>query len=137
MIKIKTYKIISLLMAMMIFMSSLGYNLDIHYCGGEFFDFSILGNVKSCQKIDTDTSKEKFINRSCCDLKQFKIETAKSFEQSSSDLIVQSVSFNLPFLFCSLLFKGIKVECYNKWVLESPPEIKSNKVYFKVQSILI
>ena len=98
MIKTKTYKIISLLMAMMIFMSSLGYSLDIHYCGGEFFDFSILGNVKSCQKIDTDTSKEKFINKSCCDLKQFKIETAKSFEQSSSDLIVQSVSFNLPFV---------------------------------------
>ena len=124
-------------MAMMIFMSSLGYGLDIHYCGGEFFDFSILGNVKSCQEIDNDTAKDKFINRSCCELKQFKIETANSFEHSSCDLTVDFVFFNLPILSYSFLFKGIKGEYYNKWVLESPPEIKTNKVYFYVQSILI
>jgi hypothetical protein len=124
-------------MAMMIFMSSLGYNLDVHYCGGEFFDFSILGNVQSCQDSDGNDSKEKFVNRSCCDLKQFKIETAHSFEKSSSDLTAQTVSFNIPIVSYSLLFKGVSVDYYNKWVLESPPEIKTNKIYIKVESFLI
>lgn len=136
MIKSSTYKVTSLLMAMMILMSSLGYNLDIHYCGGEFFDFSLLGNVKTCQSADEDDYKEKIVNRSCCDFEQIKIETSSSFEKSSSDFTSQFTLSFVPTIRYYSFYKGIRKET-NKWVLDPPPEINSNPIYLEIQSFLI
>ena len=58
----KTYgshRITSLLMALFIFISSSGISLNLHYCDSELYDYSLIGEPKSCQKeVPTDTDNE-------------------------------------------------------------------------------
>lgn len=49
----KTHRIISLLMAMLVLVSSTGFSVDLHFCQGEVKSFSLLGKAPSChEKLD-------------------------------------------------------------------------------------
>jgi len=56
----RTYRLISLTLALMIFTSSVGLTIDLHYCGGELKSTSFIGNAKSCHDIAIAKS-----NKSC------------------------------------------------------------------------
>lgn len=47
----RKYRIISLIMAVMVFCSSSGFSLDLHYCQGQLKSFSILGKAKNCHEM--------------------------------------------------------------------------------------
>lgn len=137
MIRNKSHKIFSLLMATLIFTSSLGYQLDVHYCGGEFFDFSLLGVLETCQKPDNEPEKSKAVNKSCCDFDQFKVETSSNFDKSSTDIPSTNLSINAYFIAELSDLKLDSFKILGNYALESPPEIKTNKLYKRVQSFLI
>ena len=49
MIKInKTYRIISVLLALLVLVSSVGFTADMHYCKGELKSFSLFGKAQTC-----------------------------------------------------------------------------------------
>lgn len=47
----RKYRIISLIMAFMVFCSSSGFSLDLHYCQGQLKSFSIFGKAKNCHEM--------------------------------------------------------------------------------------
>lgn len=55
MIKIKTYKIITLSLAFQILVSNLGLTLDVHFCQGEMKRFNLFGIAKSCLEVSQKT----------------------------------------------------------------------------------
>lgn len=134
----KFFKTLSLFMAMLVFVSSLGYSLDIHYCGGDIFDFSFVGDVTSCQeKEQTNTNQSKFTKKGCCDLDHMKVETSNEFQLSTYDLEQNSVK---AITFSTLLSQLDLIEI-NKEVayktLDYPPIICTNKVYKEKECFLI
>ncbi len=44
-----TYKVTALLLAFLMFFSSIGYSMDIHYCKGEVWDIAFFGEVEVCE----------------------------------------------------------------------------------------
>jgi len=50
----KTYKLhrcVAFLMAILLFCTSVGAAVDMHFCGGELKSFSLFGEAKSCQEL--------------------------------------------------------------------------------------
>ena len=52
-----TYRVTSLLFALLIFISSTGISLSMHYCGNDLFEIAVLGKIEPCKK------KEKIIRK--------------------------------------------------------------------------
>ena len=46
-----TYRIISLILAFLMFFSSVGFSIDMHYCQGQLKSFSLLGKAKNCHEM--------------------------------------------------------------------------------------
>jgi len=45
-----TYRSLSILMAFLVFTSSISFAIDIHYCGGQIKSINFFGEAQSCQK---------------------------------------------------------------------------------------
>ena len=43
-----TYRTLALALALLMFFTSTGFSVDMHYCKGEFKSFSLFGKAKSC-----------------------------------------------------------------------------------------
>ena len=46
-----TYQLIALLMAFLMFFTSAGFTMDMHFCGGELKSISLFGKAKTCHDI--------------------------------------------------------------------------------------
>ncbi len=81
---IRTYRFISCLLAMLILMSTSGWAVDMHYCGGEFQHLSLLGEAKSCHELGGGTHcQKKKETKSCCSVK--KMNEQCSLTQTEKD----------------------------------------------------
>lgn len=67
------HKILSLSLSLLVFITSTGFTLNIHFCDDEFSDISILNSVekKDCPKIATNclennSHKSKITEPNCC-----------------------------------------------------------------------
>lgn len=86
MVRSKTYKIISLCLAFLIFFSSSGLTLDIHYCQGEMKRLNLFGTAKSCAEVSQMTKKccssisaddicgSNGDHKGCCNNKSFELD---------------------------------------------------------------
>ncbi len=74
----KTYRIISLTLALLIFISSVGFSIDMHYCQGQLKSISFVGKAKSCHEMDAPSAMQncphhkkmladKTDKKGCCD----------------------------------------------------------------------
>ena len=54
--KFKTYRLISLTMALLIFFSSSGMSIDIHFCQGKVKRLNLFGKAKSCSEVSQELS---------------------------------------------------------------------------------
>ncbi|HHS95634.1 MAG TPA: hypothetical protein ENJ45_03520 [Phaeodactylibacter sp.] len=81
-----TYRIIALFMAVLMFVTSVGFTVDIHYCSGEFKSFSLTGRAKSChesqksicphhQKMMAEKGAQAINTNSCCSNKLVHIQS--------------------------------------------------------------
>lgn len=95
-----TYRFFALFMAFMMFVTSVGYAVDMHYCKGELKSFNFFGKAKSCHEVTsmkncpfhqemseqhTESSMEK---KGCC-------ENKTHWVQSDQDQQVQTSGFVL------------------------------------------
>ena len=46
-----TYRIIALTMAFLMFFTSVGFTVDMHYCQGKLKTFNFFGKAKSCHEV--------------------------------------------------------------------------------------
>lgn len=46
-----TYRIISLSLAFLMFFTSVGFSIDMHYCGNHLKSFSLIGKAKNCYEL--------------------------------------------------------------------------------------
>lgn len=83
-----TYRVTSLLLALLIFISSTGISLSMHYCGNDLFEIAVLGKIEPCKK------KEKIIRKAdlsyfqkprCCSFDEFEVNTSEDFQLSDYD----------------------------------------------------
>lgn len=91
MVKVFTYKCIASLIALLLFISSSGLTLDVHYCGDQIYDYTFLGIAESCQA-DMNADNEQplqFKSDGCCGFGKYKIETDNDYNPSSFDLDVK------------------------------------------------
>lgn len=75
-----TYRIICLVMAFLMFFTSVGFSADMHFCKGEFKSFSIIGEASSCHttmkscphhaNMIVEDSKE----NDCCTNEKFEVD---------------------------------------------------------------
>ena len=54
-----TYRFIALTMAFLLFTSSVGFSIDMHYCQGEFKSYAFFGKAESCHDKPEAVSKKK------------------------------------------------------------------------------
>ena len=125
-------------MAFIILLSSLGYSLDVHYCGDEIFEISVLGDITSCQEKDQgDINQEKITKKGCCDLEHMSLETSSQYQLSSFD-VDQSNLNGITFLVVYSQIRFIKnVRDKAFVILDYPQTLYTNKVYKKNESFLI
>ena len=55
-----TYRLIALMMAFLMFFTSAGFTMDMHYCGGELKSVSFFGKAKTCHDMagENETPKK-------------------------------------------------------------------------------
>ena len=98
--KINAYRILSIVMALLIFVSSIGYAVDVHYCKGQLKSYSIFGKASSCHvakkvcphhanMVTTTSSKS-----DCCKNKTLKIDQI----DTEFNIISVAQSLNIPVL---------------------------------------
>jgi len=107
MIKKFTYRTLSLLMAFLIFTSSISFAIDIHYCGGQVQSISLFGKAQACSMKEqrTETApkhkccEKKNNERSHCKMKSKKKDCCHNeqivFEQDSDLKLVDKSTVNL------------------------------------------
>ena len=110
----KTYQIISFFLAILIFITSAGFTLDMHFCKGELKTISLIGKAKSChdqakvqcphhQKNGASTLKKEKENNCCNNEKQyFQVEQDQiipvfDFEKSADFLNLAPEIIQSPF----------------------------------------
>lgn len=52
-----TYRFISISLALLIFITSVSFTVDMHYCGGQLKSFNLFGKAKSCHSAEAPTMK--------------------------------------------------------------------------------
>ena len=60
-----SYRAIAIFIALLMFSSSIGISMDIHFCGNEIKSFSLFGDAEACEMMKP--KQEKKSNLSCCE----------------------------------------------------------------------
>lgn len=142
----KTYKFILLQLAVLIFVSASGFVLNLHYCGSEVQNFSLLGEAEACnlmedgqvQKevtscmIPEKSSKQELQPENCCSTKTYKIDNNSI--QKESEKVVKTNKTQLVATFLAVhnlvdIFFGSTTNNYPHY---SPPAlVKKRNLLFE------
>lgn len=60
------HKAMTILLVFLMFSSSIGFSMDIHFCRNELKSFSVFGNAEACEVMQTKQKKES--THACCKL---------------------------------------------------------------------
>ncbi len=107
----KTYRFISLSLAGLMLVTSVGYAIDMHFCQGNLKSYSFFGKAKNChegekvnvtclhhQKISSNSEEARLLKKDCCSNKTLHFQLQQNqINQNSDVLISQPIqSFVLP-----------------------------------------
>lgn len=76
----KIYRVSALIMAFLMFFTSIGYSVDLHFCEGKLKSFSILGEASNCHATKSHCPRhiksvqDKDTESNCCSNKTVEIE---------------------------------------------------------------
>jgi len=112
--KVYMRKISSFLLALMLLFSTLSFTLESHYCNDVLVDFSLFGNVESCD-MDADhkapISGCEISKENCCDETQVVIDGQNSENITSTHLTKAQQSFLVSYINTTFhLFEGAQTE---------------------------
>ena len=58
------YRVFAFTMALLMFISSAGFSMDMHFCGGKLKTFSLLGKAKTCQDMADSKLQQSCVHKS-------------------------------------------------------------------------
>ncbi len=124
----KTYKQISILLALLIFFSSSGLAIDVHFCNGDFKRMNIFGKAKTCAEVATcsmscgSNTQDKVTPTSICSIDDLHIGCCEN----------QTFELNLEFEASELIssaYSSLDQSIKGVYYVKSPNEIKNNQNY--------
>lgn len=78
-----SYRPIALLMAFLMFSSSIGFSMDFHFCGNELKTFSFFGDADVCEKMLVKQENES--THACCKAKEKATKSCHNNKLSKGD----------------------------------------------------
>ena len=114
-----TYRIFSLSLAILVFFSSVGLTIDMHYCQGELKSVSFVGKAKSCHNTQLsstvkmcphhqkmmDNGKEVSAEQNdCCKNNTVRFQSDDDKNLVLSDMIMHNVTLNFVVAFVATLY---------------------------------
>jgi hypothetical protein len=133
----KTYRFISLSLAGLILVTSVGYAIDMHFCQGDLKSYSFFGKAKNChegeqvnvtchhhKKISSKSEETRLLKKNCCSNKTLHFQLQQNQINQDSDLLINHPiqSFVLP----------VHIPL---WQAINPDQIRSAFEYYKPPSI--
>ena len=114
----KTYQFISLTLAFLMFLTSAGFSIDMHFCGKQLKSFSLTGKAKNCfelaktskcpkhQKVALATPECEMSKKDCCHNKTLHLQADLTPDIPANDFLISTqlqdvvVAFVTTFLEC-------------------------------------
>ena len=78
-----SYRAIAIFMALLMFSSSIGISMDMHFCGNELQSVSLYGEAEACEMMKP--KQEKKSNLSCCEGPKKELKSCQSEGISKSN----------------------------------------------------
>ena len=138
-----TYRIISLITALMVFISSVGFSADVHYCKGEFKSFSLIGEATSChtakkscphhQETKVDEEKEK----DCCNNQKVEVDDLDTDYTLATDIELTDLEFKFITSFVYSFFDLTTVHVAKSSFLEKKVKLPSRDIYVLLGRFLL
>ena len=98
-----TYRLVALTLALLMFFTSVGFTMDMHYCQGKLKSFSLLGKAKNChekaakmancphhQKMTADTKQENGCSmdqKDCCQNRMLHVQADQDLQKPAIDFL--------------------------------------------------
>ena len=147
-----TYRIISLTLAFLMFFTSVGFSIDMHYCGNSVQSFSLFGKAKNCtEMMETAATKscqmhKKMANpkdgysinkKDCCHNRTLNLQADLTSEIQTNDFMVSQQLQNFVIAFVVVFLENRPVETIApNFALYKPPLIPRD-IPVLVQSFLL
>ena len=146
-----TYRIFALVMAFVIFATSVNVAIDMHYCQDQLKSVSFFGKAKSChsevapmmkncphhQKMMADSNSPSIEKKDCCNNKTVYIQSDLDQFTSSSDFLLNQELQHFVAAFVAVFFKNQTVEISPSTFLAYQPPIISRDFSVLFQTFLI
>lgn len=78
-----SYRVLAMFMAFLMFSSSIGFSMDIHFCGDELKSFSFFGEAEACEMMQLKKLEES--NHSCCETPKKEIKDCHNRETAKGN----------------------------------------------------
>ena len=146
-----SYRAFAMFMAFLMFTSSIGFSMDVHFCGGKLESFSFFGDSEPCEMMKPKQEKElrsccespkkevkpchnrEIAKGNCCHNESFVIDNGGEFESSDFSLEqFQQVLFAVIVLFPNFDLFKITSKQVNYAYYNPPPIIKDISVLHQV-----
>jgi hypothetical protein len=130
----KLHRITSLILSLLIFISSSGVSLDLHFCQGTFKSFSIYGKAKNCHELSLEGNKKKPTckhhlakatqkeQKDCCKNHTYVIKKSKA--EATSQILHEFQDFQFDYFNIPPNREIVNIEVFEyieAYVLHKPP----------------
>ncbi|MGZ0014667.1 HYC_CC_PP family protein [Yeosuana sp. AK3] len=106
------HKIVSFCMALLVFISTLSFSIESHYCDDVLVDSSMFGRVESCGmeiQQDLDSHEHNFERKGCCEDETLSISGQQDLNFPSEKINFEQQQFIVSFIYTYLnLFEGLQ-----------------------------
>lgn len=148
----RTYRVIALGMAFLMFATSAGFAIDMHYCQGQLKSMSIFGNAKSCQEkteavvVDCPVHGKMMVSasngcatgdKSCCDDETILVQSDQDQILPGYDVNMSKQFQQFVVAFASIFLITDPVQMITPDFLHYKPPLLLRDVCVLVQSFLL
>ena len=138
----KKYRIFTMLMALLMAFSSVGYSVNLHYCQGSLKGFSLFGEAKSCHESRTQCPNHKQTmtsaqEKDCCSNKTLSVDNLDELS------LYQDIPglFKNNFYYVKNLFfaveSDISLPLTESRLILRPPPLYNSHIYILYETFLL
>ena len=143
-----TYRFIALFLAVLMFITSVGFTVDMHYCGGQLKSFSFIGKAKSCheqavvqcphhKKMMAQNPNKTVDTRNCCNNKTLHFQADQDKEIQNYNLKVIQPLQHFVTTFVTVFFNDRIIEKETPVFAHYKPPLISRDISVLIQSFLL
>lgn len=134
------HKSMAIFMATVVFMTTMSFTIDMHYCGDTMVDYSFFHKAESCgmekEQVASTCESPEMKKKSCCSNKQIIIEGKENLQNNFTTITFEQQVFVASFVYSYInLFEGtVSQEVPYR---EYPPPFVKRNVQVLHQTFLI